>query len=551
MAIKKKVTKKKVAKKTTKKTTQTKKIAKKKATKNSGKAKQGATTEPTPKPKRRRKTNYLNNADLLAETIKSKETGQMTDKLAHMLVTLIARYGKKSNFSGYCVDSDTEALTVKGWKNYNQLSLSDKILSYDINTKELVWSDIKDIYINENYNGPMHKLDTQGMDALVTPNHKFVSTERGIVPVEDITCNEHVTLTGSPVNAPKEPKYSDSFVEVVGWAITEGHYIKRSVIDIYQKEGPLSDRIRSCLNKSGISFREHNFKGDLITFSCTGKDICMIFDTVAPNKVLTSEFILSLTQPQRLLLINTMADANGWHVPGGGWSYIQKDPDHVDAFLMLCTLSGLTTSTTKRVYDTPKSRINPEGGKSEVLTTHIYKTPKLHCKSEEINFHGGRATPGGRRKQKSNIPTQQYNGTTWCPQTEYGTFVCRRGKYIYVTGNTYNDDMQGYASMMLVKTWDKFNPEKSSNAFAFFTQCVKNSFIQFLKQERRQRDIRDEVLVSNGLNPSFTFTAAYEEQQKNRTFAHDEQDYNANEKQRKEIEKQEKGAKESEDILEF
>jgi len=129
------------------------------------------------------------------------------------------------------------------------------------------------------------------------------------------------------------------------------------------------------------------------------------------------------------------------------------------------------------------------------------------------------------------------------------TLVARYGKKGNFANYTYNDDMQGYASMMLVKTFRSFNPEKSTNAFAFFTQCVKNSFIQFLNQERRQRDIRDEVLVSKGLNPSFTFTAAYEAQQKERAFAHDEQDYDANEKQRKEIERTEKQGKDKDEEL--
>lgn len=70
---------------------------------------------------------------------------------------------------------------------------------------------------------------------------------------------------------------------------------------------------------------------------------------------------------------------------------------------------------------------------------------------------------------------------------------------------TYNDDMQAYAMMMLVRTWNSFNPEKSDNPFAFFTQCIKNSFIQYLNQEKRQRNIRDLMLIDQGMNPSFNF----------------------------------------------
>jgi len=200
-----------------------------------------------------------------------------------------------------------------------------------------------------------------------------------------------------------------------------------------------------------------------------------------------------------------MVNGDGWYRPNNGMSYVQRDTKHVDAFLVLCTLSGLTTSTKLYQYKTPKSNKNPNGGTLEVLITNIYVKPKKYCKSEQIDFHGGRATPGGRREQKSNTPTQYYRGTIWCPQTEYGTFICRRNGYIYVTGNTYNDDMQAYAMLMLVRTWNSFDPKKSQNPFAFFTQCIKNSFIQYLNQEKRHRNIRDELLLDQGLNASFGF----------------------------------------------
>lgn len=78
----------------------------------------------------------------------------------------------------------------------------------------------------------------------------------------------------------------------------------------------------------------------------------------------------------------------------------------------------------------------------------------------------------------------------------------KKGNFI---NYSYNEDMQAYAMMMLVRTWNSFDPEKSNNPFAFFTQCVKNSFIQYLNQEQRQRDVRDVLLIDQGLNPSYGF----------------------------------------------
>jgi DNA-directed RNA polymerase specialized sigma24 family protein len=92
------------------------------------------------------------------------------------------------------------------------------------------------------------------------------------------------------------------------------------------------------------------------------------------------------------------------------------------------------------------------------------------------------------------------------------TLLCNRyGKRANFVNYTYNEDMQAYAMLMLVRTWNSFDPAKSDNPFAFFTQCIKHSFIQFLYQEKRQRNIRDLLMVDQGLTPSFGFMADSDE----------------------------------------
>ena len=72
-------------------------------------------------------------------------------------------------------------------------------------------------------------------------------------------------------------------------------------------------------------------------------------------------------------------------------------------------------------------------------------------------------------------------------------------------GYTFNEDMQAFAMMSLCKTWNGFNPEKSNNPFAYYTQCIDSSFKQYLNKEKVQRVVRDELLVEQGLNPSHTY----------------------------------------------
>jgi hypothetical protein len=76
---------------------------------------------------------------------------------------------------------------------------------------------------------------------------------------------------------------------------------------------------------------------------------------------------------------------------------------------------------------------------------------------------------------------------------------------------TYNDDLQSFALLTGVRVWRSFDPTKSSNPFAYFTQVFKSAFLQYDNNERRQRDIRDAKLIEAGANPSYSYTDRYNE----------------------------------------
>lgn len=71
-------------------------------------------------------------------------------------------------------------------------------------------------------------------------------------------------------------------------------------------------------------------------------------------------------------------------------------------------------------------------------------------------------------------------------------------------GYTYVDEMRGSAVLQLTYVGLRFNEAKSSNPFAYYTAAVNNSFCRVLNSEKRNQNIRDDVLEMNGLNPSWT-----------------------------------------------
>jgi hypothetical protein len=71
-------------------------------------------------------------------------------------------------------------------------------------------------------------------------------------------------------------------------------------------------------------------------------------------------------------------------------------------------------------------------------------------------------------------------------------------------GYTYNDEMRNSAILQLTYVGLRFNEAKSSNPFAYYTAAITNSFCRVLNTEKRNQNIRDDILEMNGLNPSFT-----------------------------------------------
>ncbi len=72
-------------------------------------------------------------------------------------------------------------------------------------------------------------------------------------------------------------------------------------------------------------------------------------------------------------------------------------------------------------------------------------------------------------------------------------------------GYSFREDMVSFAVVNLCANWYKFDPAKSDNPFAFYTTAVYRSFLQYLADEKKQRDIRDNLLVEAGANPSFSY----------------------------------------------
>lgn len=69
---------------------------------------------------------------------------------------------------------------------------------------------------------------------------------------------------------------------------------------------------------------------------------------------------------------------------------------------------------------------------------------------------------------------------------------------------TYVEEMKGQAILQLSQIGLQFDESKSENPFAYYTAAVNNSFTRILNVEKKNQNIRDDMLEEAGLTPSST-----------------------------------------------
>jgi len=72
-----------------------------------------------------------------------------------------------------CFDEETEVLTERGWKNFKDISMNDRLATLNLPTKNLEFQLPKRL-IKSLYAGKMLRMKARWVDLLVTPNHKMV-----------------------------------------------------------------------------------------------------------------------------------------------------------------------------------------------------------------------------------------------------------------------------------------------------------------------------------------------------------------------------------------
>ena len=147
----------------------------------------------------------------------------------------------------------------------------------------------------------------------------------------------------------------------------------------------------------------------------------------------------------------------------------------------------------------------------------IVDVPVLNMQYVRLNF-----PPFEHYRMDENKDTFLIGRSHWKGDLEAGEFCREHGKMTkklalmfmklcerYATrsnwrGYTYNEEMRGQALLQLSQIGLQFDESKSQNPFAYYTAAITNSFTRILNIEKKNQNIRDDILEMNGLNPSWT-----------------------------------------------
>jgi hypothetical protein len=336
-----------------------------------------------------------------------------------------------------CVDAETEALTDRGWVRGFDLNKSDKLLTKNLNTGLLEWQLPTEIKLWPNYHGPLTEFSSRSFSAVSTPKHRWPifdahSKTNKCVTTESLHKHggHRIHRTGSYLKATSQ--YSDDFVRLCGWFLTDGCYLELPRKKTKPKpEARLFQSLRANKHKVAkidalvgrLSVKKYRYvwkKEGRVTWHLTTK-VSKQLHKLFPSRVLTSGFMCGISGVQAKLLLETMLLGDGTVDASGKRSFCSGSMAAASMFQFLAVLCG--QAATIRKVDASKRKPAKSDKMPNIPKSGISYTVNL-LKRDKV--------------QVTKKQSRDFVATTpvWCPIVPNTFFVARRQGHVFITGNT-------------------------------------------------------------------------------------------------------------------
>lgn len=317
-----------------------------------------------------------------------------------------------------CLDDQTECLTAEGWKRYDALSISDRVLQWDHATGDLAWTQPVEV-VTYPFSGNMVHLKNRHIDQVLTPDHRVYAKvrrhSRHPKPVDfEVLPARSVDDRSSAwqVDLPMAGRLADGadvdldFAYLVGWWLTDAWPHKDGKAAMFSQCKPRTlAKLRAALSRYAPSEYVKEPKCDQHqaehTFYVTGPLADRLLADY-PSREL-GWWAVQWSEAARARLLEGLMDGDGSEKSGQHarvfWSQSQE---RRDVFVALALSLG------HRAYEDREKgcvHLNPKTTTSQLQDRH-------------------RAAP------------YRYEGEVWCLRVPTGAFVVRRNGRPFITGNS-------------------------------------------------------------------------------------------------------------------
>ncbi|MFF2475130.1 DNA cytosine methyltransferase [Streptomyces sp. NPDC058066] len=337
----------------------------------------------------------------------------------------------------FCADTETEILTARGWRRYDQVTVGDLVASLNTGDGVARWAPVQRMNVFDVADEKMLRVEGKALSALVTVGHRWPVQQRVNTPSGrrldwQIRTSDQLTLDSSvvrsaPFENPDVRTHDDALVELVGWAWTEGSY--RSNGGIHLSQSPSvnpgkCERIEQALTAlygqpMGRAGRRNgqpawnvaDYEGTRYWRLNVAAAAPIL--AAAPDHVLNPDWLLTLTATQLDLLIEASMLADGTtRVRNGARdsSLSQNRQDRAEGFQFAAILAGRATSI-------HRWEMQHKGAPYSMWRVSLLE----------------RVTAKPLRQAVAEWTT--HTGIVWCPTVEHGTWLCRRNGLVHWTGN--------------------------------------------------------------------------------------------------------------------
>lgn len=337
----------------------------------------------------------------------------------------------------FCADTDTEILTARGWRSYDQVAVGDMVASLSTVDGMAHWVPVQKMNVFDVTDEKMLKIEGKALSALVTVGHRWPVQQRVGTPTGrrmqwQIRTSDQLTLESSvvrsaPFEFPERATHDDALVELVGWAWTEGSYRANGGLHLSQSptvnpgkceriEQALTALYGPPMGRAGRrvgqpAWNVADYEGTRYWRLNVAAAAPIL--AAAPDHVLASAWLLKLTAEQLDLLVETSMLADGTSRVRNGArdsSLSQNRQDRAEAFQFAAILAGRATSI-------HRWEMQHKGAAYPMWRVSLLE----------------RVTAKPLRQAVAEWAT--YTGIVWCPTVEHGTWLCRRNGLVHWTGN--------------------------------------------------------------------------------------------------------------------